>query len=139
VSYSFDEADRRTATTYPGATALTVRFDYSVTGEITAIRENGTAAALTGVSLATYTYDNLGRRTGITRGNGTTTTTAFDPVSRLSSVTQDLTGTAQDISIAGMTYNPASQVSSQTRSNDTARRLRHAPGMARLLTLERAL
>jgi hypothetical protein len=70
------------------------------------------------VSLATYTYDNLGRRTGITRGNGTTTTTAFDPVSRLSSVTQDLTGTAQDISIAGMTYNPASQISSQTRSND---------------------
>jgi hypothetical protein len=45
------------------------------------IRENG---ATTGIGvLATYTYDNLARRTAVTNGNGTTSSYGFDPVSRL--------------------------------------------------------
>ena len=83
---------------------------------MTKIRENG---ATTGVGvLATYAYDDLGRRTSLTFGNGTSQLFAYDAVSRLSSLTANLTGTADDLTIGGFTYNPASQITGQTRSND---------------------
>jgi YD repeat-containing protein len=59
VTSAWDLADRRTQLTYPG-TGLYVNYDYLVTGEVTKVRENG---ATTGVGvLATYAYDDLGRR-----------------------------------------------------------------------------
>jgi RHS repeat-associated protein len=45
------------------------------------------------------------------------TSAGFDPVSRLSSFTQDLAGTANDLTLT-FGYNPASQIASNTRSND---------------------
>gem|GEM_PF-6417489 len=48
------------------------------------------------------------------------TTYAYDPVSRLSSLTQDLSGTTYDVTTT-FAYNPASQITSQTRSNDQYR------------------
>ena len=68
--------------------------------------------------LATYSYDNLGRRTAVTRGNGTVTSYAFDAVSRLTSLGQDLSGTVNDLTIGQIAYNPASQIQSQVKSND---------------------
>jgi hypothetical protein len=41
----------------------------------------------------------------------------FDPIGRLSSLFQDATGTANDLTI-GQTFNSASQIKSQTRDND---------------------
>ncbi|MBK8861205.1 MAG: RHS repeat-associated core domain-containing protein [Sphingomonadales bacterium] len=114
VSYQYDLAGRRTRTTWPDAFYVT--YDYDVTDNVTTIRENGAASGI-GV-LGTYAYDNLGRRTTLTRGNGTVTTTAFDLVSRLSSLTHDLAGTSNDLTINGFTYNAASQIGSLTRSND---------------------
>jgi RHS repeat-associated protein len=114
ISWQYDLAGRRTRTTWNDGVYVT--FDYDVAGRMTAIRENGAASGV-GV-LATYGYDNLGRRTSLTRGNGTTTSYAFDAVSRMTSLTQDLAGTANDITIGSMTYNPASQILSQQRSND---------------------
>jgi len=114
VSYQYDAAGRRTRMTWPDAFYVT--YDYQVTGEVTAIRENGAASGV-GV-LASYTYDDLGRRTTLTRGNGTVASYGFDAVSRLSSLTQDLTGTANDLTL-GFSYNPASQIASNTRSNDS--------------------
>jgi RHS repeat-associated protein len=83
---------------------------------MTAIRENGATSGI-GV-LATYTYDNLGRRTGITRGNGTTTSYGFDNASELTSLSHDLASTAHDMTL-GFSYNPAEQIADTTRSNDT--------------------
>jgi len=117
LNYSYDVAGRRLSTQYPGSTALTVNYDYDVTGKITTIRENGATSGV-GV-LASYAYDNLGRRTSVTRGNGTVTSYTFDPVSRLSALTQDLAGTAHDLTVNGIGYNAASQITSQTRSNDS--------------------
>lgn len=124
IDYTYDVPGRRLSTTYPGATALTVNYDYDVNGNMTAIRENGAASGV-GV-LATYAYDDLSRRTTLTRGNGTVTSYAFDPVSRLASLTQDLSGTAQDMVINGpasggtaIEYNAASQIRGITRSNDS--------------------
>ncbi|MFZ5502170.1 MAG: RHS repeat-associated core domain-containing protein [Pseudomonadota bacterium] len=80
------------------------------------IRENA-ATSGPGV-LATYSYDALGRRTGITRGNGTTTAYSYDAVSRLASYTHDVTGTASDLAVNAMAYNPAGQRIARTASND---------------------
>ena len=86
------------------------------TGQLLKIRENG---ATTGIGvLATYTYDNLARRTGVTNGNGTTSSYGFDPVSRLNSLTQNLAGTLNDLTVTISAYNPASQIVTQARSND---------------------
>jgi RHS repeat-associated protein len=67
--------------------------------------------------LAVWAYDNLGRRTTRTRGNGTATSYGYDAVSRLASLAQDLGGTTSDVTF-GYSHNPAGQITSRTRSND---------------------
>ncbi len=113
MSYQYDAASRRTRMTWPDS--YYVAYDYQVTGEVTAIRENG-ATSGAGV-LATFAYDDLGRRTSLTRGNGTVTGYGFDNVSRLSSLGQDLSSTTNDVTTS-FAYSPASQIASTTRTND---------------------
>lgn len=113
MSYQYDLAGNRTVQLWNDGFYVT--YDHLVTGEVTAIRENGAASGV-GV-LATYGYDDIGRRTGIVRGNGTTTSFGYDTVSRLTSLGQDLAGTSYDLGL-GLSYNPASQISGVTRSND---------------------
>ena len=105
-------AGRRTRLTWPDAFYVT--YDYLATGEMTAIRENGATSGV-GV-LATFAYDNLGRRTGLTRGNLVTSTYTYDPAGRLASLTNDLAGTAADATF-GFSYNKAGQITSRTNSN----------------------
>ena len=105
----YDLGGRRTRLTHRDG--FFVAYEYLTTGETTAIRENG------GLALATFGYDDLERRTSLTRGNGTVTSYAYDPVSRLRSLTQDVGGADKDLSL-GFGYNPASQIASATRSND---------------------
>nr|WP_294812730.1 RHS repeat-associated core domain-containing protein [uncultured Sphingomonas sp.] len=114
IGSTYDLAGRRTRMTWNDG--FYVDYDYNVTGDVTAIRENG-ATSGAGV-LAIYLYDNLGRRDSVTRGNGTTTNYSYDAVSRLASFSQDLAGSAYDFT-HGFTYNPAGQIASLTRSNDT--------------------
>jgi RHS repeat-associated protein len=97
-----------------------VTHEYDVTGNITGIRENGAAY------LVTYAYDSLGRRSSANYGNGIVTKYEFDPVSRLSGMLQDLPGTANDwqlgqVAGAGtaIAYNPANQIASAVRYNDS--------------------
>lgn len=93
-----------------------VDYDRLVTGEIAKVRENG---ATSGVALlASYGYDDLGRKSSLTRGNGTVTSWSYDPVSRLASLTHDFPGTAQDLTVEPIGYNAASQIASAPRSND---------------------
>ena len=113
VSYQYDTAGRRTRMSW--ADGLYINYDYLVTGEVSRIRENG-ATSGAGV-LASYAYDALGRRTSVTRGNGTVTNYAHDGASRLQTLTQNLGGTVQDLTL-GFTYNPAHQIRTTTRSND---------------------
>ncbi len=112
-SMQYDLAGQMTRLTWPDAFYVT--YDRLVTGEVQYIRENG---ALSGVGqLGSYTYDNLGRRTNLTRGNGTVRAYSYDPVSRLSQLIDDLAGGTQDINTS-FTYNPASQIATTTRAND---------------------
>jgi RHS repeat-associated protein len=94
---------------------LDVDYDYLVTGEMVHIRENG---ASSGVGLlATYAYDDLGRRTSLTLGDGSSTGYGYDAASRLTSLGHDLSGTTYDQTL-GFSYNPASDITQNTRSND---------------------
>jgi RHS repeat-associated protein len=116
-SYSsrYDLAGRRTRLTHPDG--FYVDQEYLVTGEMTVIRENGASSGV-GV-LATFAYDQLGRRSSVTYGNGETTAYQYDAVSRLSQLALDLGGSAttNDL-VLTFAYNPASQIASTTRSND---------------------
>jgi RHS repeat-associated protein len=115
VASEWDIAGRRTRLTYPDS-GLFVNYDYLVTGETTRIRENG---ATSGVgALATYGYDDLGRRTSLTFGNGVVQSFSYDAVSRLASLSNQLSGTANDLA-ATFAYNPAAQIASTTRTGDS--------------------
>jgi RHS repeat-associated protein len=79
------------------------------------ITEGGTS---TPGSIATFDYDDLGRRTLLTRGNGTSTSYAYDPVSRLQSLVHSFPAAPANDLTLGFSYNPASQIVENTRSND---------------------
>lgn len=114
-SSQYDLAGRRTRLTHPDG--FYVDQDYLVTGEMVKIRENGATSGI-GV-LATYGYDDLGRRTSLTFGNGESASYSYDAVSRLSQLVRNLGGsvTTNDLTLT-FAYNPASQISSTNRSND---------------------
>jgi RHS repeat-associated protein len=106
-------ADRRTQLTWPDG--YYVNYDYRVTGEMTTIREKGATSGL-GV-IASFGYDDLGRRTSLTRGNGVVTSYHYDDVdvSQLSSQAVDIPGTAHDLT-EEFTYNPIGQIATARRS-----------------------
>jgi RHS repeat-associated protein len=107
VTSTWDIAGRRTRIAHPDG--FYVDQDYLLTGE------NG---ATTGAGvLATYAYDVLGRRSSLTRGDGSVLSYGYDVVSRLTSLSDNLVGTAYDQTL-GFGYTPASQIASNTRSND---------------------
>lgn len=114
LSYAYDLAGRRTKLTWPDG--FFVNYDYLTTGEMTKVRENGASSGI-GI-LATYAYDDLGNRTSRTLGNGSVQNYGYDPVSRLTSLTADLAGTTNDLTIGTISYNPASQITSAPRTND---------------------
>ncbi|HEX9946130.1 MAG TPA: RHS repeat-associated core domain-containing protein [Allosphingosinicella sp.] len=111
---TWDAAGRRTRLQHPDG--YYVDHDYLVTGETWKVRENGATSGL-GV-LATFAYDNLGRRASMTRGNGTVKSYSYDAVSRPTSMGEDLAGSGDDLTL-GFTWNPASQIATATRSNDS--------------------
>ena len=112
-TYGYDAAGRRTSIAYPpasGSPNLTVGYTYLATGDVSAIIDGAT-------TLASYSYDNLGNRASVTYGDGVVQSYGYDPVSRLASLTSDLAGTSFDLTKT-FSYNPASQIVSQTSSND---------------------
>ena len=122
VSWQYDAAGRPTRLSWDGGSDY-VNYDYDLTGQVTAIREKGASSGI-GV-LASYTYDDFGRRASVTYGNGTARTYAWDAVDRLKGLKIDLAGTTGDQVIgqidttgSAIAYNPAAQITSLTKSND---------------------
>lgn len=114
IGYAYDVTGRRTRLTYADS-GLYVDYVHDLADEVTAISENG-ATSGAGV-LAVYAYDDRGRRTSLTRGNGTTTSYSYDAISRLSEIVQNPAGTSHDLTLQ-FGYNPAGQIASAVRSND---------------------
>jgi RHS repeat-associated protein len=113
LTSTWDTGGRRTRITHPDG--FYVDQDFLVTGELQTIRENGATSGV-GV-LATYSYDDLGRRRSLTLGDGSSTTYGYDAVSRLTSLGHDLAGTTYDQTL-GFSYDPAGGITQNTRSND---------------------
>lgn len=122
IGYSYDAAGRRLTMSYPGGT-LTINYDYDTIGNVTRIRENGATSGV-GV-LAAYAFDNQGRPTGVTFGNGSVqsltygTSTATQTNGRVATIVNNLGGAATTHDLTQtFAYNPAGQIQSVARSND---------------------
>jgi RHS repeat-associated protein len=116
LSFTYDEAGNRTRVTWPDGNFI--QFDFDLMNRMDLVRENGgqTGAAL----LADYSYDSLGRRASLIRGNSASTSYQYDGGSRITSLGHNLAGTWADLSF-GFGYNNASQVISRSMSNELYR------------------
>ena len=107
---TYDAAGKRTQLTW-AADGRYVTYGYDGASNLKTIKESGTTA------LATFGYDDVGRRNLLTLGNGVTTSYAYNPLG-VTSLTYDLAGTANDLTL-GFSYNPAGQIVTKTSSNDS--------------------
>ena len=131
VSYLWDNAGRLTSTTAGGKT-LAYQYDpagnrtrldwpeggFYVTTTYDALNRPSAIKELGVTNLATYAYDDLSRRTTVTLGNASTTTSyGYTTQSALGSLGHNLTGTAQDLTYA-YTRNQAQEIASHSWNND---------------------
>jgi RHS repeat-associated protein len=119
LNYAYDAAGRRTRITWwDGFKADYMRL---VTGEISQLSDISATGVTT--TIATFGYDDLRRRTSLTRPNSTSTSYSYDAVSRLTSIFHDMPNPAYDLKIgtpaSPIAYNPAFQIVSEGRDNDT--------------------
>jgi len=85
-----------------------VTYSYDGLNRMTDILESGTT------NLIHINYDSQGRRQTLTRGNGTSTTYGYDPVSRLNDLKLMAgTGTTNEYRFA---YTPADEIAQKTIS-----------------------
>lgn len=113
ITYQYNSAGYRTQMRW--SDGLSITYDYLANGAISKIRETGATSGL-GV-LASFTYDDFGRRKTILRGNGTITNYSYNTASWLNSLSLDLSGTAQDQTYS-FSYNSAGQIASRGSTND---------------------
>jgi len=144
VSFAYDALGRRiTETTNMDGTARSWNSTYDLAGNRTLLTGTnigtyyqsfsydllGEAISVSGSTNPTawFGYDDLGRRTSLGQGPGSVvaaTSYGYDAASRLTSLSHDLAGTSYDLSL-GFSYNPAGQLTSNTRSNDAYAWQRH--------------
>ena len=108
LSYSVDKGNNRTQLTFPDGNYFT--FGYDGLDRMTVIGRNAASG------LTRYVYNNRGSRDSL--ASGSYTYYAYDAAGRLTSINQDITGTANDVTYGLNQYNPASQVTQRSTSND---------------------
>ncbi|MDR6539663.1 RHS repeat-associated core domain-containing protein, partial [Variovorax soli] len=89
LSHSYDAAGNRIRTTWPDAFYTTTSYDAA--NRPGAILENGS------VTLASYAYDDLGRRTTVTLGNGTSIQRTYDSQGALATLKNFLASPSQEV------------------------------------------
>ncbi len=108
LSYEYDADGNRTKLTYPDASYFT--YAYDGLDRLITIQEAGATAIVSSV------FDAQGRLSSQRRG-AVTSTFGYDSVSRPTSWSDDLAGTASDVT-STFAYNPASQIVAKGRSNN---------------------
>ncbi len=108
IGHLYDRDGNRVRITHPDGSFFP--YEYDGLGRFVRMRENG------GDPLVSFTYDNAGRRSGLTSG-GTASSYTYDPAGRLASLNHNLAGAIADLTL-GLAYSPASQVASRSISND---------------------
>jgi RHS repeat-associated protein len=116
LSYQYDPGSTWMKLVHPDGKAF--RYTSDVLGRVSTIAEEGVQ------TLATYSYDQLSRRTAISFGNGTATSytyltpgTSTDSY-RLRGFAHNLAGTTADIGY-GFAYNQVGEITTKTRDNDS--------------------
>lgn len=122
LTYQYDPAGNRTRTTWPDQNY--VQFGYDKAGLILTAGENGATSGL--ALLASFSYDNLGRRLGVTYGNGTVRSYGYDNVGRLAGLKLTFPQSGNNVLIGAVNgagtaiaYNPVSQIVSISRDNSS--------------------
>jgi RHS repeat-associated protein len=111
LAYQYDPAGNRTRLDWPEG-GFYVTTTYDALNRPSAIKELGTT------NLATYAYDDLSRRSTVTLGNASTTTSyGYTTQSALASLGHNLTGTAQDTTWT-YTRNQAQEIATHSWNND---------------------
>ncbi|MFA5952536.1 MAG: RHS repeat-associated core domain-containing protein [Hyphomicrobium sp.] len=130
VSWTYDKAGRVLTNTGPYGRTVTYAYDPGATWsdlqwpDATRVRyQTDTLGRLTTVSdqvgvqtLATYSYDELSRRASVAYANGTQTGYAYDAQQRLSGLSHDFAGSAQDVGY-GFSYNEAGEIRTRSVGN----------------------
>lgn len=104
----YDAAGRRTRLTWSDGRYVT--YDYNGASDLADIKESGNTL------LATYAYDDIGRRQSVTFGNGMVKSYSGYSPQGPASMVFDLAGTANDMTLS-FSYNPAGQIASRTSSS----------------------
>jgi RHS repeat-associated protein len=116
LTYAYDEQGKRTELTHADGQKFTYKRD--ALGRVSNIYEGTSQVAP--AQLIQSSFDNRGlidTMQRATAGSAFLADFSFDPMGRLSSLAQDAAGTVSDLTI-GQSFNPASQIVQQTRSND---------------------
>ncbi|WP_080572831.1 RHS repeat domain-containing protein [Sphingobium yanoikuyae] len=108
VQMEYDLAGNRTALIWPDGFRIT--FNYNADGSMNGVYDSATITAA-------YAYDDLGRRAALNRVSNAPTSYGYDGASRLTSMTQNLAGSGNDLTLS-YSYNPAGQLKQKTQSND---------------------
>ncbi|WP_022694725.1 RHS repeat domain-containing protein [Ponticaulis koreensis] len=109
VSYAYDAVGRLQQMTYPDSFYVTYTTDNL--GRTTQVRENGSTV------LATIAYDQYGRRSSLTLGNGVTTNYGFDEASMLSDLDFSLPSASGYNQQVDFDYTSVGQIASRTTNN----------------------
>ncbi|ABI75745.1 putative wall-associated protein [Hyphomonas neptunium ATCC 15444] len=108
LSYQYDANGNRSRITHPDTSFFTYTFDGM--DRVVTIHEGG------GTQVLAIGYDEQGRRKTLVRSGAGVTTYDYDSISRLSSISQNILGTAEDVTL-GLGYNESSQIVTRTTSN----------------------
>ncbi len=106
LNYVHDASGNRTQVVYPDSNS--VQFNYDAANRMTLIVRNS-------IGIAGIAYNNMGLRSSVS--SGSLTYYGYDPINRLNAHTQDIGGTAYDVTY-GYGFNPASQMTTRSTSND---------------------
>jgi RHS repeat-associated protein len=110
MQYGLDRNGNRSELTL--ANVATTTFGYDGLNRMSTVFEGAWVNPV-----ASFGYDAQGRRTSLARTSGGATSYGYDAIGRLANLSDDLVGTAADIT-STFGHNPASQIVVRTRSND---------------------
>lgn len=108
LTATYDEAGNRIQLTHPSGPSFT--YDYDALNRLSGIRDGAN-------TLLAFGYNNRGLVSSRSEGAGSNVSYTYDAIGRLSVQTDTYTDNIGNL-VFNLSYNPASQISSKTRSNN---------------------
>jgi RHS repeat-associated protein len=113
LTYSRDKNGNRTQLGWMDG--LYTSYDYDGLDRMVTLYEGAPGSTLGRIG---YSYNARGAKRRQIGGSSVVTDLGFDAVGRVASITLDMAGTANDVTYGQDAYNPASQVTQRSTSND---------------------